>query len=650
MAQPPAYNRATQFAQEERDNAGGRSTVRTAAVDAELDGISQSINALRTVVALNQRDDGEIRDGRVKLFTLGSDVLSLLVAQGGATPRGNWTTATTYALKDVVAQGGNTYICAVPHTSGVFATDLAAVKWLLLALGSTPNASGLAFSPTGTIAATNVQDAINESDTEVRALITNLQSQIVNLEVSVSNIAALRLRLDTGSTAIQVQGYYSPGDGGGGMYWPDPSDLTSADNGATIIVGSITGMRWKLFRTTALNVRQFGAKGDGVTDDTNAILNAITLVGPRELYWLRGTYLHTSMLVMPVNQSWRGPGGQRAVILKKGFNGDSISVTDTNTIRDIDVDGNAVSFTGRGIVVGAGFSHYFERVRVHDTYDESLDFANNAGAGSQIIGSEFGVTTIGNRNLTVAAIKMRDNTACPRFFSGVWLSGGLLDIQSGGNGATFQCFYIGNLKTDSSSALFHMAGGRVASIAASTILQGSDVQITNVSFSGPVFLQNAQGILLSNNTYGAGCFITDANSQYCSFDVQAQTYTPTWTQASGTQPVLNNGTLTGFFNRNGYTAKVHIELTMGSTTTYGNNLTAYRFSLPYRGHLSYDQKHIPVEIFDFSSNTTYTVWGEIGQNTDVITLGLNGQSVRDGFPFTWGTGDKITMNFEYIAR
>lgn len=43
--------------------------------------------------------------------------------------RGAWATATTYALKDVVTSGGIAYVCLVAHTSGTFATDLAAGKW-----------------------------------------------------------------------------------------------------------------------------------------------------------------------------------------------------------------------------------------------------------------------------------------------------------------------------------------------------------------------------------------------------------------------------------------------------------------------------------------------------------------------------------------
>lgn len=43
--------------------------------------------------------------------------------------RGAWGTTTAYATQQVVAQSGTYYRCIVAHTSGTFATDLAAAKW-----------------------------------------------------------------------------------------------------------------------------------------------------------------------------------------------------------------------------------------------------------------------------------------------------------------------------------------------------------------------------------------------------------------------------------------------------------------------------------------------------------------------------------------
>lgn len=43
-----------------------------------------------------------------------------------------WVTATAYVVGDVRLQGNDCYYCATAHTSGTFATDLAAAKWVVL--------------------------------------------------------------------------------------------------------------------------------------------------------------------------------------------------------------------------------------------------------------------------------------------------------------------------------------------------------------------------------------------------------------------------------------------------------------------------------------------------------------------------------------
>ncbi|MFF1281044.1 hypothetical protein [Streptomyces sp. NPDC058299] len=55
-------------------------------------------------------------------------------------------------------------------------------------------------------------------------------------------------------------------------------------------------------------------------------------------------------------------------------------------------------------------------------------------------------------------------------------------------------------------------------------------------------------------------------------------YTPVWT-GSTTNPSLGNGTLLGRYQKFGRTAVVHINLTPGSTTTYGSG--SYNWTLPF---------------------------------------------------------------------
>jgi len=60
------------------------------------------------------------------------------------------------------------------------------------------------------------------------------------------------------------------------------------------------------------------------------------------------------------------------------------------------------------------------------------------------------------------------------------------------------------------------------------------------------------------------------------------TYTPAWT-ASTTNPVINNGTLTGSYMQAGKYVTFRIRVVMGSTTTYGSG--TYFFSYPFTAAL-----------------------------------------------------------------
>lgn len=58
-----------------------------------------------------------------------NDGFSSASAPTGVDGISNWVTAQAYLVSDVVIQGSKIYECLIAHTAGVFATDLAAVKW-----------------------------------------------------------------------------------------------------------------------------------------------------------------------------------------------------------------------------------------------------------------------------------------------------------------------------------------------------------------------------------------------------------------------------------------------------------------------------------------------------------------------------------------
>ena len=101
---------------------------------------------------------------------------------------------------------------------------------------------------------------------------------------SVPTIAALRALAAGQAGAVLVQGHAASGDGGDRwVYWNALS--TATDDGATVLApaGSTGAGRWvaALGARPTLNVRWFGALGDGSTDDTAAFLAAMTAAAAR---------------------------------------------------------------------------------------------------------------------------------------------------------------------------------------------------------------------------------------------------------------------------------------------------------------------------------------------------------------------------------
>jgi hypothetical protein len=185
------YTRNKDFSDDALNNVGGRSTVDCAGLDSELDEVKTILDEARTYFAFLLRDD--------LTQIISADSINYIAASLNSTAfvwQGQWLTVTDYLVNNMVFEAGASYICVVTHTSGVFATDLAAGKWELLAQqgsatalpaqggnankvlttdGSNPSWASpqtLANSntPAGNIVATTIQGAVNELDTEKAAI------------------------------------------------------------------------------------------------------------------------------------------------------------------------------------------------------------------------------------------------------------------------------------------------------------------------------------------------------------------------------------------------------------------------------------------------------------------------------------------------
>lgn len=158
-------------------------------------------------------------------------------------------------------------------------------------------------------------DALQTTDSSVTKLVAQLVDS-AQLAAAVSatqtvsnNITALKALSWAGRSSASTLGYSAPLDGGHGVYYKDASDVTSVDNGGSVLVAT-DGTRLKLVMNRIANVRQWGAKGDGTTDDTVAFQNAVawansltnvTIIIPPGLYPVAGNLSITNTGTGPQN-------------------------------------------------------------------------------------------------------------------------------------------------------------------------------------------------------------------------------------------------------------------------------------------------------------------------------------------------------------
>jgi len=126
VAQPPPYNRAFNFANQQALTPAD--PVPAPRIDEELNRVKLTLDQVLANIALIQRDDTAIANQ-----TIGYDQLKAELDGFGFNPPTEWEIAKNYVVRDTVFFDNSFYRADVSHISGVFATDLAAGKWVLIA-------------------------------------------------------------------------------------------------------------------------------------------------------------------------------------------------------------------------------------------------------------------------------------------------------------------------------------------------------------------------------------------------------------------------------------------------------------------------------------------------------------------------------------
>jgi len=144
-----------------------------------------------------------------------------------------------------------------------------------------------------------------------------------------------------------------------------------------------------------VNVVEYGAVGDGVTDDTQAIMAAVSALGASgsTLFFPPGTYLLGQQIALPSNSELRGSGAGASRILRKaGLSFTPVSAVGSQNIaiRDVAIDGSTAGSSGNLLHVDNS-SH----VSIHAVAVTSTPHAGIRVSGSNVTDVSITATRIG---------------------------------------------------------------------------------------------------------------------------------------------------------------------------------------------------------------------------------------------------------------
>ncbi|GBG05708.1 hypothetical protein PAT3040_00192, partial [Paenibacillus agaridevorans] len=165
--------------------------------------------------------------------------------------------------------------------------------------------AGVAIASSGLIGGT-ISTAHADSG-EQRNTVKSLMSEKLVVYLTIAELRAMNTQ-----TAKDL--YYVTDPGQEGVFRLNATDTVSTDNGGTILV-SAYGERFERNFDGMVNVKWFGAKGDGSSDDTIAIQKAID-AKQGTVFLPKGKYMTSAPLVVQTGDSLVGEGPEVTIIVK----------------------------------------------------------------------------------------------------------------------------------------------------------------------------------------------------------------------------------------------------------------------------------------------------------------------------------------------
>ena len=414
---------------------------------------------------------------------------------------------------------------------------------------------------------------------------------------------------------------------------------------------ALTKASYSMVTGAPANVLDFGAVGDGTTDDTAAIQAAFNS-GIKHILIPPGTYRITSTLTLTGNGYRIVQAGTTASILLKDFSGTTIAWNAGDVIwENCCINGQGTIYTGAsqvGILVGTGggYSSKLFNPKIYDIGSACVRFDQDAGLGFSIISGL--LEPLPSTQAAIDHTSSNDTGPAGRFITGVQSGNVLIDFAYMQTTLVSSCT-TDFLRYDSTTSKASVVGCRIQNGTAGTInMNGIDNLFVGNTVAGNVDIPSgASNPTVMNNTFAVGAVVGNSgNVASATLDQTNVSYTPTWT-SSGTQPVLGNGSITGSYDRNGKDIHAYGQLVIGSSTTFGTSV--YQFGLPFP---NLGGTHMGSSLILDSGTGYYTALclTDTAQSYVEITTNSANAQIQQGVPITFAAGDIIRWDVTYRCK
>lgn len=396
-----------------------------------------------------------------------------------------------------------------------------------------------------------------------------------------------------------------------------------------------------------VSVKDFGAKGDGTTDDTTAFINA--LAASTSVYVPVGIYKITDALEIPVDTKLYGTNRQ-ATTLTHAFNGDMINMLAGASLVGLTINGDGANYTGQGVTcLEDNGRQVIQDCTIYNFAAACIYFESLAGSQS-VTSNVIAYQLNGTSGSDKYAIVIQDTGsqvvgAVPRVFTQIESAGFCSFFFGSTNDVFVTSSFIADLKYTINSIGVFISNCRIANQTALTVngavhvISGCDIA-PQITLGDTVGGLKANTLTITGNTYNSPPIIDNFGVANI-IEQSPQAYTCTLT-SSGTAPVLGNGTIAAVYTRLGGSTYVSISFTMGSTTNLGSGELI--FSLPYKARDTEHNGVVKMRIgTTYYSGMCYTSYG---LTTLVLVRDTTG-AITYNSPGSFTTGDIINIALTY---